>query len=78
AAMLGGARNDPILAKALGERWLAPRQKWGFEKMSQAIAIGQCRVGIDVGAALGILYGPLYAPLLFGRPMPSRKQLTAH
>jgi hypothetical protein len=78
AAMLGGARNDPLLAKALGERWLDPRQKWGFAKMSEAVATGQCRDGIDIGAALGILYGPLYAPLLFGRPMPSRKQLAAH
>ncbi|MBX9815910.1 MAG: TetR family transcriptional regulator, partial [Sphingomonas sp.] len=25
AAMLGGARTDPLLARALGERWLEPR-----------------------------------------------------
>lgn len=29
AAMLGGARGDPVLAQALGTRWLEPRRRWG-------------------------------------------------
>lgn len=78
AAMLGGARTDAALAKALGGRWLEPRRRWGFARMSQAIATGQCKHGVDPGAALGILYGPLYAPLLFGQPMPTQKQVQAH
>lgn len=78
AAMLGGARTDHALATSLGERWLEPRRKWGFARMSQAIATGQCRPGTDAGAALGILYGPLYTPLLFGQTMPTRKQVEAH
>jgi len=78
AAMLGGARNDPVLAKTLGEQWLEPRRVWGFARMAQAIATGQCKPGVDVGAALGILYGPLYTPLLFGQPMPTGRQVDAH
>jgi AcrR family transcriptional regulator len=78
AAMLGGARTDPELARALGERWLEPRRRWGFAKMMQAIKTGQTRQGIDPGAALGILYGPLYTPLLFGQPVPNAAQVEAH
>jgi AcrR family transcriptional regulator len=78
AAMLGGARNDPQLAKALGARWLEPRRKWGYIRMTQAIADGETQLAIDIGAALGILYGPLYTPLLFGQEFPSEQQVKAH
>ncbi len=70
AAMLGGARTDPELARALGEKWLDPRRRWGFERMSRAAAAGELKPGVDVGAALAVLYGPLYTPLLFGQPVP--------
>jgi AcrR family transcriptional regulator len=70
AAMLGGARTDPVLSRALGERFLAPRRKWGFERMMQAQAQGQLRPGVKIGAALALLYGPVYTPLLFGEPVP--------
>ena len=78
AAMLGGARTDPDLARALGERWLNPRRQWGFARMMQAVKLGQCRPGIDVTAALGILYGPLYTPLLFGQEVPTEQHVQAH
>jgi AcrR family transcriptional regulator len=78
AAMLGGARTDPTLAAALGKRWLEPRRKWGVERMTRAVREGQCRPGVDVAAALGVLYGPLYAPLLFGQGVPSAAQVEAH
>lgn len=74
AGMLGGARTDPVLARALGERWLAPRRVWGFERMSRAKAAGELRAGVEVSAALAVLYGPLYAPLLFGGDVPTSRE----
>jgi AcrR family transcriptional regulator len=70
AAMLGGGQTDPVLAAALGSRWLAPRRSWGFARMSQAKAAGVLRPGVEVGPALALLYGPVYTPLLFGQPVP--------
>lgn len=42
AAMAGGARHDPALGRALAERWIAPRKRWGVERMHRAIATGEC------------------------------------
>jgi len=70
AAMLGGARTDPELARTLGERWLNPRRQWGFARMTEAKTAGELWPDVDVGAALAVLYGPLYTPLLFGQCVP--------
>ena len=78
AAMLGGARTDPQLAQALGERWLEPRRRWGFERMSRAAKTGELLPGVKPPAALAVLYGPLYAPLLFGGEVPSAAEVDAY
>ena len=78
AAMLGGARTDPELGRALGERWLKPRRRWGYERMQRAAAAGELRPGVDPHAALAVLYGPLYAPLLFGGEVPDRRAVAAY
>ena len=78
AAMLGGARNDPELARALGERWLEPRRRWGFERMSRAKVKGELRSGVEVAPALSVLYGPLYSPLLFGGEVPRGDGVAAY
>ncbi len=78
AAMLGGALSDPELADALDRRWLQPRRRWGHDRLSRAVTDGQCRSGLDIPAALGILYGPIYTPLLFGQNVPSAQQIQAH
>ena len=78
AAMLGGARGDPSLTEVLNARWREPRRRWGFERMSRAKAEGWCSPGVDVMAALGLMYGALYTPLLFGQDVPSRAQVQAH
>lgn len=76
AAMLGGARGDPELARELGERWLAPRRKWGFMRMTLAQANGELRDGVNVTAALALLYGPLYSPILFGGEVPDNEAVS--
>lgn len=78
AAMLGASRTDPDLAKALAERWLIPRRRWGIERMQRAAEAGQLNHGVTVDAALSILYGPLYAPLLFGGEVPDQRQVDAY
>lgn len=78
AAMLGGARTDPALAKALGERWLEPRRRWGFARMMRAAAAGELQPHAQPSAALAVLYGPLYTPLLFGGEVPSADAIRAY
>lgn len=78
AAMLGAARNDPKLAQTLGERWLEPRRRWGFQRMVRAASEGQLQPGTEPFAALSVLYGPLYAPLLFGDAVPGQAMVTAY
>ena len=78
AAMLGGARTDAALGRALGQRWLEPRRRWGTQRMMRAAASGQLKPGVDPSAALSVLYGPLYAPLLFGGAVPDRPAVEAY
>ena len=44
-------------------------------RMTRAAAEGQLRAGVKVPAALALLYGPLYTPLLFGQPVPEPEAL---
>ena len=78
AAMLGGARTDIELARALGERWLEPRRKWGYARMMKANTAGELRPGVEPSAALAVLYGPLYTPLLFGGEVPDEEAVRAY
>lgn len=78
AAMLGGARTDPALAKTLGERWLAPRRAWGVARMACAATDGDLLPETPTAAALALLYGPLYAPLLFGGDVPDVEAVDAY
>ena len=76
--MLGGARTDPGLAKALGERWLEPRRRWGYARMIRAAENRELHPGVQPPAALAVLYGPLYTPLLFGGEVPKTKEVEAY
>jgi len=78
AAMLGGARTDPALARTIGERWIDPRRRWGFERMMRAASNGELREGVQPMAALAVLYGPLYSPLLFGGQVPGADAVQAY
>lgn len=78
AAMLGGARTDPTLAKALSERWLAPRRAWGIARMARAEIDGDLLPDTPAEAALALLYGPLYTPLLFGGDVPGGEAVNAY
>jgi AcrR family transcriptional regulator len=76
AGMLAGSGADPALGRALGERLLEPRRRWGLERMTRARDAGELRRGVVPAAALSVLYGPLWAPLLFGGDVPSGEEVA--
>ena len=78
AAMVGGARTEPAMARAIGERWVAPRKRWGAERLERAQRDGECAPDLDVAAALDLLYGPLYARLLLGLGAPDDALVERH
>ncbi len=57
--MLGASQADPRLVRALGERWLEPRRRWGVARMLRAQAEGELRASVQPMTALSVLYGPL-------------------
>ena len=46
--------------------------------MQRAQGDGEVLGVVDAEAALGVLYGPLYAPLLFGGAAPEVAAVRAH
>ena len=48
--MVAGARVDPALGRALGERWVAPRKRWGVARLERARAYGEVLTGVDTDA----------------------------
>ena len=78
AAMVAGALTEPALARALGERWVAPRMRWGTERMRRAQGAGEAPASLDVPAALAALYSPLYARLSFGLDALTEAEVEAY
>jgi AcrR family transcriptional regulator len=78
AGMLAGSAADPALAYALANQVLAPRRSWGLERILRARDAGELRPGVDPAAALSVLYGPLWAPLLFGEQVPTFDEVAAY
>ncbi len=58
--------GDPVLARAVRERWLAPRRAVAAEVIRRGIAAGELRADLDAEALMDQLYGPLYYRLIFG------------
>ena len=77
AALIAGGRSDPALRRAIGERWVLPRKRWGEARLARAVADGECRPGLDIDAALTAIYSALYAPLLLGRGVEPAERLDA-
>lgn len=78
AAMIAGALTEPALAQALGQRWVAPRMRWGVERMRRAQAAGEAPADLDVSAALAALCSPLYARLSFGLDALTEAEVEAY
>lgn len=64
-AITSAAESDPDVARAVRERWLAPRRAVAADVLRRAIERGEVRADVDVEAALDQLYAPLYYRLLY-------------
>jgi len=64
-ALVGQADRDPEIARAIRERWLAPRRAVTAEILRAGIERGEIRPDIDVGVACDQLFAPLYHRLFF-------------
>ena len=65
-SLVAEAQSDPELAAAFRDRWLNPRREGVRKIMRAAAAEGSLRKGLDVEAAIDLLYGSLYYRLLLG------------
>ena len=65
-ALVGQAERDPEIARAIRERWLAPRRAVTAEILRAGIERGEIRPDIDVGVASDQLFAPVYHRLFFG------------
>jgi hypothetical protein len=65
-ALVGQAESDPEIARAIRERWLAPRRAVTAEILRTGIARGEIRPDIDIGVAADQLFAPVYHRLFFG------------
>lgn len=65
-ALVGQADRDPEIARAIRERWLAPRRAVTAEILRAGIESGEIRPDIDVGVASDQLFAPVYHRLFFG------------
>jgi AcrR family transcriptional regulator len=64
-ALVGQAERDPEIARAIRERWLAPRRAVSVEILRAGMASGEIRPDIDIEVALDQLYAPVYHRLFF-------------
>ena len=70
-AITSEAQADPELARAVRERWLAPRRAVTVAVLTAGMANGDLRADLDVELVMDQLYGPLYFRLMFGHgPLP--------
>ena len=65
-SLVAEAQSDPELAAAFRDRWLNPRREGVRQIMRAAAAEGALRKGLDIEAAIDLLYGSLYYRLLLG------------
>jgi AcrR family transcriptional regulator len=62
--LVADAQGDPALARDFRDRFFAHRRVRGAATLERGIAAGELRSDLDVGAALDVLYAPLWLRLL--------------
>jgi AcrR family transcriptional regulator len=64
--LIGQAQSDAEIARALRERWLAPRRAVAAEVVRSGIERGEVVPGIDVAVVVDQIFAPVYHRLVFG------------
>lgn len=73
AMMIAAAQNDSELAKVFRTHFVMKNREEGRTLLLRAIEEGDVRQGIDVEAALDLIYAPFYFRLLIGHaPLSTR------
>jgi AcrR family transcriptional regulator len=75
-ALVSQAECDPEIARAIRERWLAPRRSVAVGIIRDGIANGEIRPDVDVAVVSDQLFAPIYHRLIFGHE-PLDDQLAA-
>lgn len=65
-ALASQAECDPEIARAIRERWLAPRRAVSYEIIRGGVARGEIRDDVDATVLIDMLYAPIYYRLIFG------------
>lgn len=65
-ALVSQAECDPEIARAVRERWLAPRRAVACDIMRKGITAGELRPDADVAVVADQLFAPIYHRLIFG------------
>jgi AcrR family transcriptional regulator len=66
-ALIAESQHDPVLARALRERFIASRREAAQDVLNRGIERGELRVDLDPDLTLDALYGALYYRLLISR-----------
>jgi AcrR family transcriptional regulator len=65
-ALVSQAECDPEIARAVRERWLAPRRAVAYGIIRDGMASGELRPDVDVSVVSDQLFAPIYHRLIFG------------
>jgi len=65
-ALVSQAECDPEIARAVRERWLAPRRAVAIQIVRDGMAGGELRADLDVDVVSDQLFAPIYHRLVFG------------
>lgn len=63
---MAGGQNDPEVAEAFRQAWIAPRRAEAREALSRHCRSGELPAGLDLDLAVEMMYSPLYYRLLTG------------
>jgi hypothetical protein len=64
-ALIGQAQSEPEIARALRERWLAPRRAVAADVVRAGVERGELRADIDVTVVVEQVFAPVYHRLVF-------------